>query len=433
MSSVVEKGRLPWDGYLDDQLPEKAQGRWIRNLRHQVFSLYRRFFGVIFLTNALVLIIYSVNGHLTTSLIGQITASNLMVSILFRQDHIINTLFGVFCRVPVSWPLWIRSTCAEIYHVGGIHSGCSFSATIWFIYFSVKITLDFADGMISLATLVVTHLIVLLLVLMFAGWLATALFWTQTILLANDTKAPNVSLSGALIDSPPFWMISIVTISIILPWTRLRLEPVTSEVLSSHAVRLYFQYDWPVPGSFARVSTDPLREWHSFATIRLPEEKVTGGFSMIISRAGDWTSRCIDEPPTKLWVRGVPTSGVMRVVPLFRRVVVIATGSGMGPCAPHVFAQKTPIKLLWTAPNVRETFGDKFVDAVVKASPDALIYDTRKHGKPDMVKLICMFYRLVKEFDAEAVCIISNPTLTYKVVYGMRSRGIHAYGAIWDS
>ena len=56
--------------------------------------------------------------------------------------------------------------------------------------------------------------------------------------------------------------------------------------------------------------------------------------------------------------------------------------------------------------------------------------DTREHGKPDMVKLT---YRLVKEFNAEAVIIISNQPLTEKVVYGMVSRGIPAFGAIWDS
>lgn len=56
--------------------------------------------------------------------------------------------------------------------------------------------------------------------------------------------------------------------------------------------------------------------------------------------------------------------------------------------------------------------------------------DTRVHGKPDMVKLT---YRLVKEFNAEAVAIISNQKLTQKVVYGMMSRGIPAFGAIWDS
>ena len=64
-----------------------------------------------------------------------------------------------------------------------------------------------------------------------------------------------------------------------------------------------------------------------------------------------------------------------------------------------------------------------FIDLFISA-------DTRTHGKPDMVKLT---YKLVREFDAEAVVIISNPTLTYKVVYGLASRGIPAYGAIWDS
>ena len=47
-----------------------------------------------------------------------------------------------------------------------------------------------------------------------------------------------------------------------------------------------------------------------------------------------------------------------------------------------------------------------------------------------MVKLT---YRLVKEHNAEAVAIISNQKLTQKVVYGMMSRGIPAFGAIWDS
>ena len=59
-----------------------------------------------------------------------------------------------------------------------------------------------------------------------------------------------------------------------------------------------------------------------------------------------------------------------------------------------------------------------------------VILDTRKYGKPNMVKLT---YRLVREFNAEAVCIISNQKLTRKVVYGMVSLGIPAFGAIWDS
>ena len=50
--------------------------------------------------------------------------------------------------------------------------------------------------------------------------------------------------------------------------------------------------------------------------------------------------------------------------------------------------------------------------------------------RPDMVSLT---YQLVLESNAEAVFIISNPKVTQKVVYGMETRGIPAYGAIFDS
>lgn len=119
-----------------------------------------------------------------------------------------------------------------------------------------------------------------------------------------------------------------------------------------------------------RISVDPLVEWHGFACIPVPGEK---GYSLVISKAGDWTTARIEEPPKRIWIRGIPAYGVLRITPLFRRCVFVATGSGIGPCAPCIFEQRVPIKLLWASPNVRETFGDKLVDEILKASPDALI------------------------------------------------------------
>lgn len=127
----------------------------------------------------------------------------------------------------------------------------------------------------------------------------------------------------------------------------------------------------PIPGSFIRISDNPLFEWHGFATVTKPGNE---GFSLVVSRAGDWTAKQIDNPPSTLWVRGAPTFGVLRIVPLFRRLVFVATGSGIGPCAPCILEQRVPIKLLWTSPNVRETFGDEFVDSILKKSPGAVIY-----------------------------------------------------------
>ena len=109
------------------------------------------------------------------------------------------------------------------------------------------------------------------------------------------------------------------------------------------------------------------------AFVAIPEPGKTG-YSLVVSKAGDWTEDKIQNPPTHMWVRGIPTYGVLKIAPLFRRVVLVATGSGIGPCAPCIFAQKIPIRLLWTSPNVRKTFGDKLVDSILAASPGAVVY-----------------------------------------------------------
>ncbi|CAE6419315.1 unnamed protein product [Rhizoctonia solani] len=446
---AAEKGGNAWEGYLDDDLPDKLESKYVRNSRHIIFTLYRRLFGVVFIVNMSIFIHALVEGGLPANKIGTIVVGNICAAVLMRQDHILNLIFNLACAVPKSWPLAIRRVAGRVYHHGGAHSGSGISAIIWLIYFTVEVTRDVVRHRgASIATVVITYLVLSLLLAMiwfaypkrrstahdnferthrFFGWAATALVWALIILLTNDYKAQGVSLARALRTNASFWMICVITLAIISSWLRLRKVNVRSVVLSNHAIRLYFDYTTPKTGHFVRVSKSPLMEWHSFATIQEPN---TPGFSLVVSRAGDWTGQTIENPPTQLWVRGVPTYGVLRIVPLFRRIVIVATGSGIGPCAPAIFEKRTPMRLLWTSPDVRKTFGNELVDKLLDASPGAVIYDTRKHGKPDMVKLTL---RMVREFDAEAVAIISNQKLTEKVVYGMMSRGIPAFGAIWDS
>ncbi|KAH8104625.1 nonribosomal peptide synthetase 12, partial [Cristinia sonorae] len=448
LESLTDPG-TSWEGYENDVLPQKIHRKFLRNLRHQIFSLYRRLFGVVFVVNMAILISIFVKGGANAQELGLVVVANLLCATLMRQDYVINTFFTICCAVPTSWPLAIRRVCARVYHIGGLHSGCAISGVVWLCAFTGQATKELLNKeKTSAPTVAITYFILMLLVGMvifaypktrsthhdaferthrFLGWTATALVWAQVISLTNDYRLPEQSLGQALIHSPPFWLVVVMTSSIILPWLRLRKVPVHAEVLSSHAVRLYFNYVTPKPGHFIRISESPLVEWHGFAAVPEPGTK---GYSLVVSKAGDWTSKQIMQPPTHLWVRGVPCYGVLKITTLFRRVIFVATGSGIGPCAPVILARKVPIRLLWTSPNVRQTFGDKLVDSILDASPDAVIYDTRVHGKPDMVKLT---YRLVREFNAEAVCIISNQKLTQKVVYGMMSRGIPAFGAIWDS
>lgn len=151
---------------------------------------------------------------------------------------------------------------------------------------------------------------------------------------------------------------------------------------------------------------------------------------MLVSNAGDWTKEAIHNPAKKLWIRGYPLHGLLYTSKLFKRIVVVATGSGIGPCLSLIYADVTPRRIFWSTPAPEVTFGTDVLNAVKKSDPNAVIWNTRVQGRPDMV---LETYRLVRESNAEAVFIISNPKITRKVVYGMESRGIPAYGAIFDS
>jgi hypothetical protein len=97
-TKVSLDGKEIWEGYNDDIIPEKGRGS---NLRHQVFTLYRRLFGVVFCVNMAVLIAILTRGT-DSQHIGLVVISNLCVAILMRQDYIINIFFNTFCAVPAS-------------------------------------------------------------------------------------------------------------------------------------------------------------------------------------------------------------------------------------------------------------------------------------------------------------------------------------------
>jgi len=273
----------------------------------------------------------------------------------------------------------------------------------------------------------------------FVGWTMLFLFWAQTFVGIHDSAKDNaVSFGKALLGTVPFWLLWVATASIALSWFWLRRVPVVSEVLSDHAVRLHFDYSVPVNGSFTRISSRPLLEWHSFATIPAPKphgpphdpQQFPAGHSLMVSNAGDWTSYCIRNPPTYLWVRGIPTCGVMRIATLFNRIVVVATGSGIGPCLGHIQEPSCPTQVLWSTRDPERNFGLPLLETLRTKAPGATIWDTAKLGRPDMVRLA---YNMAKSFNAEAVVVIANEKITKKIVYGLETRGIPAYGAIWDS
>jgi hypothetical protein len=141
----------------------------------------------------------------------------------------------------------------------------------------------------------------------FGGWTLSALFWTGAILLANEQRGTAESLPTALAGTPTAWVLAITTISSLLPWMLLRRIPIEVHRPSSHVALVRGGRSAPMAGSTRSIARHPLRQWHSFAVIPTPDAP---GFRMAISRAGDWTSDFIDNPPSHIWVRGIATAGM---------------------------------------------------------------------------------------------------------------------------
>lgn len=435
-------------------LPEKNGFHGQRWLRHKGLSAYRKLFLLIFSANFIAFIVMAANSSdgLSLNSLANAVAANLLISVAFRQDHVVNFVFWLATRLPTSTPLAIRRHFARCYHMGGFHSGAAVTASIWWLIFAIQSTIYFAQGNqrypVNTATVGLTMVILVLLMLIlgmsypsvraklhdqfewthrFAGWTTLILVWAHVAVSTASLKSRTTSLGDALQGNPALWLLSLTTLSVALPWMRLRKVDVIVEPLSNHAVRLYFDFCTPPPGRGMRISDAPLREWHAFATITEPGK---AGFSIVVSRAGDWTGKIIENPPTRIWTRGVPASGVLRIAPLFRSIVLVATGSGIGPCLPVILAKKVSCRVFWSTPHPEKTFGKKIIDGILDTDPNAVIWNTREQGRPN---LALEAYKLYKSSGAECVCIISNGPVTSKLVYDLETRGVPAFGPIWDS
>lgn len=113
-------------------------------------------------------------------------------------------------------------------------------------------------------------------------------------------------------------------------------------------------------------------------------------------------------------------------------MILVTTGSGIGPCLSFLGDDNRPkMRVLWQTRDPERTYGQDIIKLVHEMDPHPIIMDTTKTGRRfDMLPRVIKLY---KEFNAEAVCIISNPKTTKHLVYELERRGILAMGPIFDS
>ncbi|KAG9096400.1 hypothetical protein FRC06_008720 [Ceratobasidium sp. 370] len=137
-------------------------------------------------------------------------------------------------------------------------------------------------------------------------------------------------------------------------------------------------------------------------------------FSLIVARAGDWTTRLITNVldrrgPGRMWIRGVQAPGFMYMHRAYKKVVTVCTGAGIAPALPHIEQATSDIMLIWIAKNHRHTYGEAVWKAVTSNLPASqlILHDTGESGRPDIGSLI---ERAAKMHDAEAVFVVTLTT-----------------------
>ncbi|KAJ5600819.1 hypothetical protein N7450_001886 [Penicillium hetheringtonii] len=410
---------------LEAQAPAPKRKAFSR-LRYGILTVYRRLFGIVFFANLAVFLWVMIANRQLLALVDA-TAVNLVACGLARHPMVVNAIYRIVCSVPRSAPLWIRRRAANAAHYGGVHSGC-------------------------------------------------ALFVVLVMIFVHEvSRAELDSFGHFLVTLPAFWLLIAAIIAVAHPWVLLRKVKVQTEPLSTHATRVHFDH---TPIAFAKgiqVTKHPLRDWHSFAGFPDPStqnvneiqnekpvepvepQEIRGtpepqenqepqqprkvmkphghghrrSWSIVVSKAGDWTADTIQNPPAYLWKRAVLMRGVGYGMRVFKRIIIVTTGSGIGPCLGFLGDKNRPlIKVIWQTRTPVKTYGQGVMDLVHQMGPDPIIFDTSRDGRVDMLPTV---RQQVDEFGAEAVFCISNPAMTKKVIYEFESQGIPAYGPIFDS
>ncbi|KAJ7513398.1 hypothetical protein O6H91_24G005300 [Diphasiastrum complanatum] len=378
---------------------------------------------------------------------------NILMLVLVRNEVLLRVFFWIIVKIfghsfiPLGFKYRVTSLMQSL---GGIHSGCGVSAVIWVMYAITRIfrlrhstpteILVVACGICFLLLLSCIGAFPLLRMLhhnvfervhRFAGWTCLALIWIFIILsYSYDPSNHKYSVSvRLLLKRQVVWFTGVTTFLIILPWLFLRKVPVEAVVTDSKNVTLLNLSGGIKPGILTRISPSPLSEWHAFGIISDGRKRHT----IIAGAVGDFTKGLVKNPPEYLWVRTFYFTGLPFLVNLYNRVLLVATGSGVGIYLSFIMQPTKPdVHVIWIANSIQKTYGDDIYKVVTETAPEKItVFDTAILGSRSMMKE--MVIKKALEWEAEVVVVTSNPRGTREFVTSCRAAGIAAFGPIWDS
>lgn len=359
------------------------------------------------------------------------------VAVAARHDGLVRAVF-VLGRLVRSYRLHQLA-----YHLGQLHRAMAFAGVAWLTAAAaLAISASPAAGLASAVVLAI------LLVMAWTardrvrgsrhnrfeqvhrlgGWAALGVLALLVLVQAARSLPPSAGPAG-LLTQPPVLLLALLTALVVHPWLGARRLPAEYLAVTEQVVVVALPGRRRA-GEFARVSRDG-REWHSFAVATTGAEG-PGRYCLVIRRAGDWTDRLARDvengrAPARLWVRRIRGYGFMYHAQAYRRVLMVATGAGIGPVLPYLL-DSTPVEsqCLWIGRSHHAAMGPELVDRVLASGPVTLI-DTAA-GRPDIGACVAAVARRF-----EAVFVVSNDAVRDSVARACQAVGVPWYGPTFDS
>ncbi|EEF39848.1 adenylate-forming reductase 06235 [Ricinus communis] len=467
---LMEKGEICHDDHLENQniadiekqmgqapkpaaKPRKPSRLSIILLDQGLFTVYKRLFMVCLILNIIALVLAAM-GHFPYAKYNAalFAIGNILALSLCRSEAFLRVVFLLVVKLfGRKWvPLHFKTAVTSfLQSLGGIHSSCGVSSIAWLVYalvLSIKDKQNTPPEIIAVASTILSLICISSLAAFplvrhlhhnvferthrFTGWTALALLWVFVVLTISynpNTKTYNNFFRSNFYNKQEFWFTLSITITIIIPWLTVSRVPVKVSSTSNHASIIKFEGGVKA-GLLGRISPSPLSEWHAFGIISSGEKD----HMMLAGAVGDFTKSLVSNPPTYLWVRKLHFAGLPYLINLYKKVMVVATGSGicvflsflLQPCSAEVC-------LVWVAKGIDENFGKEIMDIVSGYPKDKVImHDTAILGRPNVAK---MSVEAAKNWGAEVVIVTSNPEGSRDVVNACKASGIPAFGPIWDS
>ena len=307
--------------------------------------------------------------------------ANILTLTLCRSEAFLRVIFWLAVKLlgRSSVPLFMKTaTTSLLQSLGGIHSGCGIcgiSSIAWLVYALVHTLRDIQNTSPEIIAVASTILVLLCLsslaafplvrhlhhniferIHRFAGWTALTLLWAFVILtLSYDpiTKSYSKDLKSRLFRQQEFWFTLSITLLTITPWFTVRRVPVKVSAPSGHASIVKFEGGVKA-GILGRISPSPFSEWHAFGIISDGKKE----HMMLAGAVGDFTKSLVSNPPSHLWVRRVHFAGLPYLVNMYKRVLCVATGTGLGVFLSFLLQQSsTEVCVVWVANGIVQNFG----------------------------------------------------------------------------